>query len=162
MATDGLIFTAPLITSNGFTTNNVPLVVTLKSAPAPGTLIQLINNTSNSPINGSFAGLSPNGTYNAVFNSINHALKINYAGDTGNDLTLAKIASTTTTLTTSASTTTYGQAVTFSARVASGDQSVTVGTVAFVTGGVTLASVPVSSTGTATFTTSNLAAASSN
>lgn len=80
----------------------------------------------------------------------------NYAGSTSAPLTqTVDVATSTTTLTSSANPSTYGQSVTFTATVPAG----ATGTVTFKDGSATLGTATVSS-GTATFTTSSLSAGS--
>ncbi len=99
-----------------------------------------------------------------------HQVTAVYSGDTNFAPTLASLTqtvakmSTTTTLTTSASSTTYGGQVTLTAKVtpAAGGLGSPSGSVSFVRGATTLATVPVAAgggnTATASFSTSDLAA----
>ena len=79
------------VTSAGFTATGLPLGITLGFAPAPGTVLTLVNNTGFTPIGGTFNGL-PNGTLvSATFGAQTYLFLINYAGGDGNDITLTLV-----------------------------------------------------------------------
>ncbi|MEO6787402.1 MAG: hypothetical protein ABI318_14820, partial [Chthoniobacteraceae bacterium] len=79
------------VTANGFTATGLPLGITLGFAPAPGTVLTLVNNTGFSPISGTFAGLPNGSTVSATFGAQTYLFVINYAGGDGNDITLTAV-----------------------------------------------------------------------
>ena len=103
-----------------------------------GATFTIINNDSTDPVVGTFAGLAEGTTLTVQ----GQTFKISYVGGTGNDVVLTYQSSTTsTTIVSSPSPSTYGQAVTFTATVspASGSGTPT-GTVTFKDGVATLGS----------------------
>ena len=107
-------------------------------APTLGTQLTVINNTAtpaaSHPITGTFANLPQGGTISATYGGTTYWFQANYAGGDGNDLVLTAIATpTTTTLSTSQASVTYGTPVTFTATVSAqtGSTAPTAGSVEF-------------------------------
>jgi uncharacterized repeat protein (TIGR03803 family) len=84
----------PLTTSD-FTPGSTALNLSLSYAPSPGTVLTVINNSSNNPISGTFSNLPDGGTITAAFNGNSYTFTANYEGGDGNDLTLTLASSTT-------------------------------------------------------------------
>ena len=109
------------LAAQGFNATGLTLTPTLNFAPAVGTQLTVVNNTAtpaaSHPITGTFANLPQGGTISATYNGITCWFQTNYAGGDGNDLVLTAIPSTTTTLSTSQASVTYGTPVTFTATV---------------------------------------------
>jgi hypothetical protein len=110
----------------GFNANGLILTPTLRFAPTLGTQLTLIDNTASPParhpITGTLANLPLGGTIAVAYGGTTYWFQANYGGGDGNDLVLTAINSpgvaTTTTLTTSQASITYGTVVTFTATVA--------------------------------------------
>jgi autotransporter-associated beta strand protein len=121
---------------------------------AGGTQFSIIDNDGFDAISSTFAGLSEGATIAGGPGNFNYV--ITYAGGTGNDVVLTAMAPTSVTLASSLNPSNSGQSVTFTATVSPQSGVLTpTGTVTFLDGVVTLATVPLTS-GTATFTTSSL------
>jgi uncharacterized repeat protein (TIGR03803 family) len=111
----------PLATK-GFNATGLTLGLSLDFAPSLGTHRTVVNNTAtpaaSNPITGTFANLPQGGTISATYNGTTYWFQANYAGGDGNDLVLTEIAvPTTTSLSTSQPSVTYGTPVTFTATV---------------------------------------------
>jgi hypothetical protein len=89
----------------------------------------IVNNAGTHPVTGTFTGL-PEGSVIANFLGSPLSAVITYAGGDGNDVVLTVKHATTTTVTASTGTTTYGQAVTFTATVTM-DSGIPAGSVEF-------------------------------
>jgi len=76
------------ITASSYTINGAPLNLTLGYAPAPGTVLTLIQITGGSLINGTFTNLPNGGTITATYNGIAYTFTANYSGGSGYNLTL--------------------------------------------------------------------------
>ena len=128
--------------------------------PQPGDVLTIINNTGQSPIIGTFANLAEASTLTID----GYTFRISYVGGTGNDVTLTAVGATTTGITSSSATTTYGDQVTLVALVTAGLGTPT-GIVSFYDG----SAIPANLIGTATlnnfgighFTTTLLSASGS-
>ena len=79
------------VTSPGFTATGLPLGITLGFAPAPGTVLTLVNNTGFTPIAGTFNGLPEGSLVTAAFGAQTYTFAISYAGGDGNDITLTLV-----------------------------------------------------------------------
>ena len=129
---------------------------------APGTTFKIIDNDGVDAVTGTFAGL-PEGAQlvSRSFVATPQVFSISYVGGTGNDVVATAQGAatlTTTTLTSSVNPSTVGQSVTFTATVTPNSGSATpTGSVTFKDGSTTLATVPLNSSGVATFTTAALA-----
>ncbi|QEL16832.1 Ig-like domain repeat protein [Limnoglobus roseus] len=122
--------------------------------PSPGDTLRIIDNAGLSAVSNTFGGL-PEGS---TLTLLGYTFRISYVGGDGNDVTLTNIAGTTTTVTTSAATSVYGQPVTLTAVVAAATGTAT-GTVSFFAGGTLLGTAAVTTVGgsqVATFTTAGL------
>ena len=127
----------PLATQ-GFNATGLTLSLSLNFAPTVGTQLTLINNTttpaSSHPITGVFANLPQGGTIWATYSGTAYWFQANYAAGDGNDLVLTAIsATTTTTLSSSQPSASYGTPVTFTATVTaqSGSTAPSAGSVDF-------------------------------
>ena len=156
----------PLATQ-GFNATGLTLSPTLNFAPGLGTQLTLINNTAtpaaSHPISGTFANLAQGGIVSATYGGTTYWFRANYSGGDGNDLVLTAVATTTTTLSTSQPSVTYGTQVTFTATVvANAGSAAPTGGVEFYDGGTDLGSgtagTPSGTTETWTFTTPNTTA----
>jgi autotransporter-associated beta strand protein len=102
--------------------------------PTGNASFTIIKNTGESPVSGTFAGL-PEG---AVLTIAGASYRISYAGGTdGQDVVLTHLATSTTSISSSASGISFGQTVNLTATVASGDSSLAgppTGTVIFFSG----------------------------
>jgi kumamolisin len=76
------------VTSYGYTATGRTLNLALNFAPAHGTVLTAVSNTSQDQISGTFANLPNGGTITASFNGTAYTFIANYAGGDGNDLTL--------------------------------------------------------------------------
>ena len=77
------------VTSDGFSTTGIAMgPITLNFAPAPGTNLRLVNNTSLGFINGTFSNLAQGQAVQLIFGGITYNFVANYFGGTGNDLVL--------------------------------------------------------------------------
>ncbi len=79
------------VMTDGFTASGLPLGLTLGFAPAPGTVLTLVNNTGLTPISGTFNGLPNGAVVTATFGAQTYFFVINYAGGDGNDITLTAV-----------------------------------------------------------------------
>ncbi|MBL9145610.1 MAG: M36 family metallopeptidase [Verrucomicrobiaceae bacterium] len=81
------------ITANGYTVpTGRSLGLTLGFAPAPGTSLRVIDNTSANPISGTFVDLPQNGLIQASFGGQIYTFQATYTGGDGNDLVLIETA----------------------------------------------------------------------
>jgi hypothetical protein len=76
------------LSAYGYTATGQTLSGTLGFAPAAGAVLTVINNTSSSPIAGTFTNLPDGGNINLTFGGTNYAFTASYSGGVGNDLTL--------------------------------------------------------------------------
>lgn len=76
------------VTLNGFNATGLTMTPVLNFAPAAGTVITLVNNTSASPITGELANIADKGTVVIMHNGIAHTFVASYSGGDGNDLML--------------------------------------------------------------------------
>ena len=76
------------LSTNGFTASSSPLNLSLNFAPAVGTKITVVNNTSNQPIIGTFTNLPQGGVVTTTYQGSQYSFTANYAGGDGNDLVL--------------------------------------------------------------------------
>ena len=77
------------VTSDGFSATGIAMgPITLNFAPAPGTNLRLVNNTSLGFINGTFSNLAQGQAVQLIFGGITYNFVANYFGGTGNDLVL--------------------------------------------------------------------------
>ncbi len=84
------------IVSSSYIINGSSLNLSLSYAPAPGTVLTVIQNTGTSPITGTFNNLPNGGTITASYGGVTYSFTANYAGGTdGQDLTLTLSNSTT-------------------------------------------------------------------
>jgi uncharacterized repeat protein (TIGR03803 family) len=79
------------VISPGFTATGLPLGITLGFAPAPGTVLTLVNNTGVTPVAGLFNGVPNGSVVSATFAAQTYLLLVNYAGGDGNDITLTVV-----------------------------------------------------------------------
>jgi len=79
------------ITANGYTASGA-LGLALGFAPSPGQVLTLVNNTSGSPISGTFTGLPQGATVPITYSGNTYHFTISYTGGDGNDITLALLA----------------------------------------------------------------------
>lgn len=81
------------VSANGFNATGMTVgAVTLGFAPAPGTVLTLIDNTSGNPIGGAFTDLPDGGTLVTSFGGNSYRFLASYSGGDGNDLTLTLLA----------------------------------------------------------------------
>jgi len=73
---------------NGFTATGNSVNFALNYAPAPGTLLTVVNNTGLGFISGAFSNLSHGQTIGLSYNGVTYKFVANYYGGTGNDLVL--------------------------------------------------------------------------
>ena len=158
------------LSTQGFAASGLTLDLTLNFAPSPGTQLTLLDNTAtpaaSKPITGTLANLSQGGTISATYNGTPYLFRANYAGGDGNDLVLTAIAAvtaTTTALSASQASATYGTQVTFTALVtAQSGSAAPSGSVQFFDGSTALGSGTAGTSGgltqTWTFTTPNTTA----
>ncbi|HEX4054593.1 MAG TPA: Ig-like domain repeat protein [Tepidisphaeraceae bacterium] len=119
-----------------------------------GTILTLINNDAADAITGTFQSLAQGAT--TAFSGVTYTAS--YIGGTGNDMVLtADLAASTTTVTSSANPSVFGQSVTFTADVTSVSSGTPTGTVTFMDGATTLGTGTLNGSGIATFSTSALA-----
>ncbi|MEY3898054.1 MAG: hypothetical protein RLZZ214_3575, partial [Verrucomicrobiota bacterium] len=59
-------------------------------APAPGSILTLVNNTGSSPIVGTFTGLAEGSVLTTTYGGESYSFILSYTGGTGNDITLAR------------------------------------------------------------------------
>jgi uncharacterized repeat protein (TIGR03803 family) len=79
------------VTVSDFTASGFSLALTLGFAPAPGTVLTLVNNTGAAPVNGLFTGVPDGGAVTATYLGQTYLFQINYAGGDGNDITLTAV-----------------------------------------------------------------------
>ncbi len=79
------------VTVTGFNATGFSLALSLGFAPAPGTVLTLVNNTGAGPIGGVFTGLPDGGAVTATYLGQTYVFQINYAGGDGNDITLTAV-----------------------------------------------------------------------
>ena len=125
-------------------------------APGPSSIISPAP-TGTATLNGTFAGINPNGTWNlyAIDDALGGGASTIGGGWSLDITTNAAAAATATTITSSQNPSLTTQNVTFTATVTSGGSAVTAGTVSFTQNGAAIAgctNVAVSGTGTATCT----------
>jgi sugar lactone lactonase YvrE len=77
------------VTANGYTATG-SLQVLLGYSPTPGQVLMLVNNTSASPISGTFSGLAEMATITSTHGGNTFAFRISYVGGDGNDITLTR------------------------------------------------------------------------
>ena len=133
---------------------NANLIVTLGYTPSANETFTLINNTGNAAISGTFLGLNEG----SLLNAGGQSFKISYVGGDGNNVVLTHQETTATTLTSSPTTSVYGQPVNLTANVSvtgSGTGTPT-GSVTFYNGTTPLGTAPLDANATAKFATSNL------
>ena len=133
---------------------NSNLIVTLGYTPSANETFTLINNTGNAAISGTFLGLNEG----SLLNAGGQSFKISYVGGDGNNVVLTHQETTSTTLTSSPTTSVYGQPVNLTANVSvtgSGTGTPT-GSVTFYNGTTPLGTAPLDANATAKFATSNL------
>src|SRR6202042_2462977 len=96
------------VSASGPVTLAGPLNASLAYAPAPGDQLTIISNNSGSPVTGTFTGLPQGSTFQIGVD----AFQINYLGGSGHDVVLTFVPyTTTTTISTTTPTATYGQSV---------------------------------------------------
>ena len=76
------------ITNNGFSPAGSAVNFTLTFAPAAGTVLTVVNNTSGNPINGTFSNLAQGQAVALTFGGNTYNFVADYFGGTGNDLVL--------------------------------------------------------------------------
>jgi alpha-tubulin suppressor-like RCC1 family protein len=76
------------VTANGFATGSYPAILALNFAPAPGTVLTMVNNTGLGFIHGRFGNLSQGQRVTLGYGGNNYDFAVNYYGGTGNDLVL--------------------------------------------------------------------------
>jgi acetyl esterase/lipase len=141
-----------LLQVTGTVTLSGPLVVSIPAGtPVFGQAFTIIDNDGSDPVNGTFAGLAEG----SIFGVGPYKFRITYRGGDGNDVVLTVVTDTTTAITSSSPSTTFGGQVTFTSTVSSGFGPPT-GVVTFLDGNVTLGTGFLQS-GVALFTTSTLA-----
>jgi alpha-tubulin suppressor-like RCC1 family protein len=89
--TQGLIQPFPInvpITAAGYTASGKILSVILNFPPRPGTILSLVNNTSTTPIDGSFISMPQGSLINLTWGTQSYPFAINYFGGDGNDIEL--------------------------------------------------------------------------
>ncbi len=118
--------------------------------PVGNNQFTIINNTGTGAISGTFAGLAEG----AELTIADHTYQISYhGGPTQNNVVLTELVNTTTTVTPTPNSVTYGQPVSLTAEVASTDSSLPgppTGNVEFFNGTTSLGSAPLGSAGVAT------------
>jgi sugar lactone lactonase YvrE len=77
------------VTANGYTATG-SLQVLLGYSPTPGQVLMLVNNTSASPVSGTFSGLAETATITSTYGGNTFAFRISYVGGDGNDITLTR------------------------------------------------------------------------
>jgi len=138
------------VTGNA-TINGASLYVSVPSGvPSVGQAFTIIDNDGSDAVNGTFANLPEGSRINAA----GYAFRVSYHGGDGNDVVLTTGSGTATTLAQTSSSTTFGEPVTFNATVTA-DVGVPTGSLLFMEGAATLATVPLQN-GSAHFTTSAL------
>ena len=75
------------VTSNGYIATGA-LTINLGFAPTVGTVLTVVNNTSSSPIIGTFSNVPEDGTITTTFGGTNYTFTATYKGGDGNDMTL--------------------------------------------------------------------------
>jgi hypothetical protein len=127
---------------------NVTINLKLSSGftPSAGQVFTLIDNDGTDSINGSFSNI-PEGTSVALNG---HPFRISYAGGDGNDVTLTALIESATSLSQSAGTTKFGEALIVTATVVAQSGTPT-GSVTFASDGVTIGTAPTQN-GVATLT----------
>ena len=131
-------------------------------APRVGDQLTIVRNTSGSGVSGTFSGL-PEGSTDVIDG---YPFQITYKGGSGDDVVLTALPlATTTTISASKQTSTYGQSISFTAVVSANQHTVTpgppTGEVAFydgnpAAGGTQLGNAVVNSAGDATLATPSL------
>ncbi|MDX2036629.1 MAG: Ig-like domain repeat protein [Isosphaeraceae bacterium] len=104
-----------VISSGLVTLAGAALDVTFGFTPDAGDILTIIDNTSGSPISGTFAGL-PDGT---IFARGGYTMRIEYDGGSGDDVTLTLLGVTTLDLTSNVSSAVVGQTIILTADVSS-------------------------------------------
>jgi sugar lactone lactonase YvrE len=79
------------VSSAGMNVEGATFNLTLGFAPGPGASVTLLNNTSSSPVSGTFAGLPQGATVTASYGGDTFNFQINYTGGDGNDITLVRV-----------------------------------------------------------------------
>jgi autotransporter-associated beta strand protein len=142
------------------TLSSATLSTTLGFTPTGNDQFTIIKNNSSTPVVGTFLGLAEG----AIVTASGQQFRISYKGGAGNDVVLTHVITTTTTVTASPPSPTYGQPVTFTATIApaSSGASPPTGSVTFTDtlSNTTIGTAQVNPNGTATLTTSTLSAAS--
>ena len=129
------------------------LNVAIGTAPTGNTQFVLIHNAGSSAITGTFAGL-PEGS-EVTFGG--QTFQISYVGGSGHDVVLTHLVSSSTALSASTTSTTFGTPVTLTATVTGGGGAgVPTGSVEFVNGSTDLGPGTLDSSGHASLTTSTL------
>ncbi len=130
----------------------------LAYAPGPDNQLTIISNNSGSPVTGTFNGLPQGSTFQIGVDTF----QINYQGGSGNDVVLTFVPyTTTTTISTTTPTATYGQSVAVTAVVSASGGPTLTGSVNFydgnpTSGGTLLGNANVGSQDEATFSTKAL------
>jgi len=76
------------VTANGFDTGGYPVNVRLNYAPAPGTVLTMVNNTGLGFIHGSFGNLAQGQRVTLNYAGKGYDFVANYYSGSGNDLVL--------------------------------------------------------------------------
>ncbi len=146
------------VTASGPVTLAGTLNASVAYAPGPGDQLTIISNNSGSPVTGTFTGLPQGSTFQIGVETF----QINYQGGSGNDVVLTFVPyTTTTTISTTTPTATYGQPVDVTAVVSTNGGPGLTGTVDFYdgnpsSGGTLLGHATVGSQDEATFSTKAL------
>jgi uncharacterized repeat protein (TIGR03803 family) len=77
------------VTSNGYVAAGQTLALTLGFAPTGATTLTVINNTSSSPISGTFSNVPEGSTVSASFDGNTYTFVATYKGGDGNDMVLS-------------------------------------------------------------------------
>ncbi|HEY5314842.1 MAG TPA: MBG domain-containing protein, partial [Pirellulales bacterium] len=157
-----LFSTGTPLASQGFSTSENPLNLSLGFAPTIGAQLTVVDNTAtpagSNLISGTFSNLAQNATVALSYLGTSYTFQADYQGGSGNDLVLTDLGiATATTVSGASGPSTYGQSVTFTATVAAGGSAVTSGSVTFEEGSTVLASnVSLNASGMAAFAISTL------
>jgi hypothetical protein len=145
-----------LVVAGQVNLNNATLNATAGFTPTGNDQFTIINNLGSGAVNGTFDGLAEGAT-----TTINgETYRISYVGGTGNDVVLTHLLGSTTTVSASSTSLSYGQTVTLTADVASatsGSSNSPTGNVQFYNGSTLLGTAAVSN-GVATLTSVGLTA----
>ena len=76
------------VTAKGFATGGYPVNVILNYAPAPGTVLTMVNNTGLGFVHGTFGNLAQGQRIGLAFSGRTYDFAANYYGGSGNDLVL--------------------------------------------------------------------------